>query len=352
MSELTIDQKLRRLADLRAEVGRLEREIEASGATTAQSYTNNPTGALAAGGTAGESFADDELAHLIVTHTHDLITVHTADGTYLWISENCEEFLGTPRENLIGTNAYALFHPDDLDRITRDHADTLQVASSRVTYRLRQGDGSYRWAETRSYLSRPQDGTARLVAITRDVHDRILEQEQARRVERRLNQKLIDLASTDALTKLMNRMSGDTTLRREFSRVSRAGSDLSVILADIDHFKSINDRYGHPVGDEILVGTARVIRETVREHDFVCRWGGEEFLLILPDTDLDDAARLGERIRAAVEAQENTTAAPVTVCAGVAAVREVDTTESVVARADAALYRAKEAGRNRVVPGR
>jgi diguanylate cyclase (GGDEF)-like protein/PAS domain S-box-containing protein len=352
MSDRSIERKLQRLASLRAEIKRLEEEIETAGMATVQSYRRDSSSSVNGVASVGEPIADEDLARLIVTNSHDLITVHSADGTYLWISGNCKEFLGTPREQLIGTNAYSLFHPDDLERIAGDHADTLQVASSRVTYRLRQGDGSYRCVETRSYLNQAPDESVRLVAITRDVHDRILEQEQARRVERRLNQRLMDLASTDSLTKLTNRMSGDATLRREFSRVSRSGSDLSIVLADIDHFKSINDRFGHPIGDDVLVGIAGVMRETVRDHDFVCRWGGEEFLLILPDTGLNDSVVLAKRMRTTIEQWENATGEQVTVSAGVTTVLKDDTVESMITRADAALYRAKNEGRNRVIVGR
>ena len=198
MADTTIEEKLRRLANLRAEIRQLQEEIAEAGSRALDAEAEP----------VGETIADDDLARLIVNRSHDLITVHNVDGTYLWISANCEEFLGIPREKLIGTSAYDLFHPEDLNRIAHDHADTLDISSSHVTYRLRQGDGSYRWAETRSYLNRTLDGTVRLVAITRDVHDRITEQERARHVERRLKERLMDLASTDGLTRLMNRMSG------------------------------------------------------------------------------------------------------------------------------------------------
>lgn len=349
MSDRTIEHKLRRLATLREEVKRLEDEIAAAGAMSGAAARKTDERPAKDVPTVGESFVDEDLASLIVTHTHDLITIHAADGTYLWISDNCNDFLGVPRERLVGTNAYELFHPEDLDQIAKDHADTLEIASSRVTYRLRQGDGSYRWAETRSFLNHAADGSARLVAITRDVHDRVVEQERARDVERRLNQRLLDLASTDALTKLMNRMSGDTTLRREISRVERSGSALSIVVADIDHFKSINDRYGHPAGDEVLLRIAEVMRRTVREHDHVCRWGGEEFLIILPDAALSEAAGLAERVRVAVRSDHYATDETVTLSAGVAAYQLGERVEAFITRADVALYRAKESGRDRVI---
>ena len=341
MADTTIEEKLRRLANLRAEIRQLQEEIAEAGSRALDAEAEP----------VGETIADDDLARLIVNRSHDLITVHNVDGTYLWISANCEEFLGIPREKLIGTSAYDLFHPEDLNRIAHDHADTLDISSSHVTYRLRQGDGSYRWAETRSYLNRTLDGTVRLVAITRDVHDRITEQERARHVERRLKERLMDLASTDGLTRLMNRMSGDATLRREVSRVRRSGTQLSVVLADIDHFKSINDRFGHSVGDAVLVGTAQIMRDTVREYDSVSRWGGEEFLLVLPETGPQDAAVLAERVRCALESANNASGEQVTLSAGVATLAPDETVEVLLARADSALYRAKDEGRNRVVSG-
>lgn len=331
-----LEQTLRRLAELREEIASLEAELDVV-----------PAGSSAL----ADELVDEELCRLIITNTHDLITVHELNGNYLWISPNCEEFLGVPREQLIGTNAYALFHPDDVERITRDHAATLETSESRVTFRLRQGDGSYRWAETRSY-TRPaaSGGTPRMVAITRDVHERYVAEEQARGAERKLRNRLVRLATTDRLTQVPNRMSGEQALRRELSRARRTSRPLALAIIDIDRFKSINDTHGHLAGDRALKAIAHAVRDALREYDQVSRWGGEEFLALLPETTASEALQSIERVRAAVEGLDHEHGERVTISAGVGGVHENETSDEALARVDRALYRAKETGRNRVEP--
>ncbi len=159
---------------------------------------------------------------------------------------------------------------------------------------------------------------------------------------------LIDLATVDPLTRAFNRRKLSEILADETSRARRYGTPLSVILFDIDHFKRVNDTYGHDAGDAVLVEMARLVMGLLRENDRLARWGGEEFLVVAPGVGIEGGAELAERLRAAVAATEFPGVPGVTASFGVAQYRPGEPRESLVKRADAALYRAKEGGRNRV----
>lgn len=163
-----------------------------------------------------------------------------------------------------------------------------------------------------------------------------------------LNRKLIHLAETDQLTGLYNRLKIDQTLNTEIHRAQRAAQSMSVIMLDIDFFKRINDLYGHQAGDQLLVGLAELLRQRTREIDLVGRWGGEEFIVICPYTNLEGALSLAENLRVTVEQQQFVQDQHITISVGVSTYQEGDTGKDLVARADAALYAAKNAGRNRV----
>jgi diguanylate cyclase (GGDEF)-like protein len=160
-------------------------------------------------------------------------------------------------------------------------------------------------------------------------------------------------ASTDGLTDLANRRHFEETLASEISRAERFGGSLALVLADLDDFKQVNDRYGHQAGDDVLREFAAVLRDTVRDIDLAARYGGEEFAVLLPQTDLEGGEHLAERLREAM-ANRRMALVPgatftVTSSFGVAAFPEAPTPEALFAAADEALYRAKSAGKNCVV---
>jgi len=155
-------------------------------------------------------------------------------------------------------------------------------------------------------------------------------------------------ADTDALTGILNRAGFNEAFSREFSRARRYRQPLSLVLLDLDHFKNVNDGYGHPAGDKVLEGTAKLLESRVRESDLVARWGGEEFAVLAPMTDAEGAVRLAEKIRGLMEVTQFGPVGAVTASFGVAEMRPVDTIEAMLHRVDEALYGAKDSGRNQV----
>lgn len=156
---------------------------------------------------------------------------------------------------------------------------------------------------------------------------------------------------SDALTKLLNRHGLQHALSREFAAARRYQRPLACLMIDLDHFKNINDTLGHPTGDLALVQVAGVLQETVRASDLVCRYGGEEFLALLPETGMPGAQTLAEKVRAAVVNRsfgDESQNFPLTLSIGVAELRQEESGHDMIARADAALYRAKQTGRNRI----
>lgn len=162
------------------------------------------------------------------------------------------------------------------------------------------------------------------------------------------NRKLQALATTDGLTGLKNHRAFQETLRQEFAQARRSHLPLALVLLDIDHFKEYNDTFGHPAGDEVLKVIAQVLKRTLRAGDVAARHGGEEFAVILPDTDALCALHLAERLRRAI-AQAPGPLRPITASFGIAAAAPTTRDHNeVIAEADAALYRSKAQGRNQV----
>ena len=164
--------------------------------------------------------------------------------------------------------------------------------------------------------------------------------------------KLRRLATVDSLTGLFNRRHGSYVAEKEIARFQRTGHSVAFMLLDVDHFKIINDRYGHEAGDRILTEIGQLIPAQLRTQDLVARWGGEEFLVILPGTGIDNALASAERVRDALLSHDWKATAgvtmDVTISVGVSELCESDDIASVVRRADQALYRGKAGGRNRV----
>lgn len=174
-----------------------------------------------------------------------------------------------------------------------------------------------------------------------DLNENVAERENLVREFKRM-------ASIDALTGIYNRMKLEPILTAEVLRSKRYGRKLSVLLIDIDHFKLVNDKYGHNIGDSVLRDVAAVLKDNLRDPDQLGRWGGEEFLVVVPETSGDSAMIIAEKLRSAVEGRKFIMDISVTISIGIASLDEGEWEEDVIRRADQAMYRAKNAGRNRI----
>lgn len=163
------------------------------------------------------------------------------------------------------------------------------------------------------------------------------------------NKHLATLATKDHLTATNNRHMFTELFTKERANSKRYKTDLSIVMIDLDHFKAVNDTYGHNIGDHVLKRFAMIVQEVIREADIFARWGGEEFILLLRHTTSTDAFLVAEKVRLGVEQYNFESVGRVTCSLGVAAVKSEDTLESAIEKADKALYEAKNSGRNRTV---
>ncbi|MDR9424965.1 MAG: GGDEF domain-containing protein, partial [Marinobacter sp.] len=182
------------------------------------------------------------------------------------------------------------------------------------------------------------DGQKYLLGVGLDISER-----------KALEKQLMRLATHDPLTGLYNRARLQDLLERARSDYERYGARFSLIMLDIDHFKLVNDQFGHHAGDEVLCELTRRVSRKLRETDAQGRWGGEEFLVLATHTATEGAVVLAERIREEVARDPFGSVGTVTISLGVATIQKEETLEQLEARVDKALYAAKEAGRNRVV---
>lgn len=172
--------------------------------------------------------------------------------------------------------------------------------------------------------------------------------QQEIQIRTRIQEELQHLATTDTLTGLRNRRAFKEFAEMEIKRAERHGNALSLVMFDIDHFKRINDTFGHLIGDEVLVHVAKLIGERIRASEILARWGGEEFILLLPQTDMENAVHLAGELRTLMQANAFPQVGAVTASFGVTQFSPGDSMDSLLHRVDIALYRAKENGRNQV----
>lgn len=185
--------------------------------------------------------------------------------------------------------------------------------------------------------------------IHSDLLKNLILDNSALNIELESNYKVIKkLSETDKLTGLYNRLKFSDNLEYELSKQSRNNSKLSLIMFDIDHFKSVNDNYGHDIGDHVLREISVIVSAELRDYDTFARWGGEEFLILIPDISIDDCYKKADEIRAAIEAFDFISDRVITSSFGVTAYEKGEDKNVVIKRVDEALYESKRTGRNKV----
>lgn len=283
---------------------------------------------------------------MLADFSHDVIVRMTADGERLYVSPSARDILGwTPRE-MLGSR-WGLVHPDDRALQQQSMGDV--IATGRPTtavYRVQHKDGHYVWIEA---VTRPiprEDGEGMDIIYTgRDISRRVAAEEALEASLRELER----LARVDSLTGLANRRQFDERLQLALLRLNRHGVPVALMFLDVDHFKHINDTWGHAVGDKVLCSFAERLNHCVRAGDLVARLGGDEFVVLVEDATVPEAAE--SIARKLIAAMHDTidigeTKLMTTTSIGIAYAGVPTDAHTLLAKADAALYAAKEAGRD------
>ncbi|MFZ5828007.1 MAG: sensor domain-containing diguanylate cyclase [Bacillota bacterium] len=296
---------------------------------------------LVAGRLVGEMNIDRERYRLIVVESENPVVRVDSRGRITLLNHAAQRLTGVTEEQALGRSR-------DLLGNLAGRALQTEAEERAVPYAI--DDGEERFFLVDTYLVRSPAGK---VTGAFAIYKEVTEVKRKEAALQEANERLRELTVTDDLTGLGNRRLCDQRLREEWLRIRRTGDPLTVILLDVDHFKQINDTYGHTTGDLALQSVSAALKQSIRETDFAFRYGGEEFLIMLPDTPLREAEPVAERLRQAVETivvQAGGERLRVTVSLGAAACEGGARGEyhDLINRADAALYRAKEAGRNQV----
>lgn len=274
--------------------------------------------------------------YIALVDEHIIISSTDLEGNIVYASKAFCRISQYSEEELIGKNHRIIRHPDMPASLYDELWKTITMDKPWAgEIKNIAKDGSFYWVYAAITPTWDEDGKKiGYTAIRQEITDK-------KRIE--------ELSVTDRLTGLYNRLKLDEVFSYEITQLKRFHPPLSIILLDIDHFKHVNDMHGHQVGDQVLQHIAKILHSIGRQADTIGRWGGEEFLIILPQTDRIGAIKIGEKIRLAVEEYSFPVIGTKTASFGIAEFQKDDNQSTLVERADRALYRAKNEGRNRVV---
>jgi diguanylate cyclase (GGDEF)-like protein/PAS domain S-box-containing protein len=274
-----------------------------------------------------------------VEQIDDILYITDNLGNISYVNEAYCRHTGYSKEDAIGQNSRITKSGRHDRRFYKELWDTIlngKVYHHTLINKKKNGDLYYE-KKTISPLKDENDRIVGFISTGKDVTQ-----------ETMLYQEVEHIAMTDQLTGVYNRRKFEELYALESERARRFSHPLSMILIDIDHFKTVNDTYGHSIGDETLKHLAEIVQKNIRKIDSFARWGGEEFLVLSPGTDLDNIQKLAEKLRRAVESADFFEAGHITISLGVTVFEKEDTFSELFKRADRSLYAAKEKGRNQV----
>jgi diguanylate cyclase (GGDEF)-like protein/PAS domain S-box-containing protein len=288
-------------------------------------------------------FFNDRFFNAFVELTYDCEYFRTVDGHFIYVTPSCHRITGYIPEDFYNDSDLMekIIHPDFLELWKDYHQQMPEGEKQEIDFKIITKSGEERWI---SHICQKVEfvvsGLRGFRASNSDITDR-----------KQLEQDLKHAALHDHLTGLMNRRFMMEQLKNLIYQYQRTQKVFSIVICDIDDFKSVNDNYGHECGDVILVEIANLLKNQLRKQDFICRWGGEEFMIILPQTPLKGAREVAEKLRASIEAKRITYHGheiKVTMSFGVHQYDCADMPDPCIRKADMNLYKAKLAGKNRV----
>ena len=279
------------------------------------------------------------------------------DGHIIYASSALEKLSGFSHNELIGSKP-SLFRNKAMDRSVYKELWSTVLSKKVWTGELlnRSKDGREFWVRVTIIPNLDENGdinsfTAYNIDIT---NQKSLEIEKLKTLERTkelviANEKLEKLSTFDTLTQIYNRFKLDTAVQESYESYKRYKRVFSIILIDVDYFKSVNDTYGHLIGDEVLKSIVTVLKKCIRRTDILGRWGGEEFMIVCEETDIDGAYNLAEKIRQEIEKYDFESVGKKTISLGIAEIEDGISLDELIKMADDSLYYAKMKGRNRSV---
>lgn len=285
----------------------------------------------------------EETHRLLADNASDVIWIMDLTGKFSYISPSVEKLRGYTVQEVIIQTKEELLCPHSLVYLEKGLADAIYLVQNNLPFKIFRGDmeqpckdGTTVWTDlTVSGIYDKDTQFIGMLGVSRDITERKVMENEIRR-----------LTEIDRLTQLYNRLKSDTVLKEERERSQRSLTKFSIILLDIDNFKKVNDTYGHNVGDEVLIGFAQIIRSNIRKIDTAARWGGEEIMIIMPESDGVGAQHLAEKLLVKIREHSFPDIGHITASFGVAEFENGITEVELVSRADTAMYEAKAAGKN------